>query len=140
MAPWKQPAIKVWVKMLTSFEGLNETTMTNVITELGAMMTHATGKDAASVRTIMKQVDKILSPLSQHFKTVEELLEYMVASARAEAVRLKSGADNGHGRAMGKADEYLIKERYENRLLTKSSMESALRIAEERCLALTLRR
>eukprot|EP00961_Rhodomonas_salina_P291148 3931741-Rhodomonas_salina.1 len=32
---------------------------------------------------------------------------------------------------MGKADEYLIKERYENRLLTKSSMERALRIAEE---------
>eukprot|EP00961_Rhodomonas_salina_P119338 1605771-Rhodomonas_salina.2 len=55
----------------------------------------------------------------------------MVASAGAEAVRLKSGADNGHGRAMGKADEYLIKEWYENRLLTKSSMECALRIAEE---------
>eukprot|EP00961_Rhodomonas_salina_P208624 2815212-Rhodomonas_salina.1 len=32
---------------------------------------------------------------------------------------------------MGKADEYLIKERYENRLLTKTSMERALRIAEE---------
>eukprot|EP00961_Rhodomonas_salina_P217589 2940375-Rhodomonas_salina.1 len=32
MEPWKQPAIKVWVKMLTRFEGLNETTTTNVIT------------------------------------------------------------------------------------------------------------
>eukprot|EP00961_Rhodomonas_salina_P136577 1837473-Rhodomonas_salina.1 len=117
--------------MLTRFEGLNETTMTNVITELGATMTHATGKDAASVCTIMTQVDKILCLLSQHFRNVEELLEYMVASAGAEAVRLKSGADNGHSRAMGKADEYLIKELYENRLLTKSSMERTLHIAEE---------
>eukprot|EP00961_Rhodomonas_salina_P146728 1975471-Rhodomonas_salina.1 len=89
MAPWKQPAIKVWVKMLTCFEGLNETTMTNVITELGATMTHAMGKDTASVCTIITQVHKILHPLSQHFRTVEELLEYMVASAGAEAVRLK---------------------------------------------------
>eukprot|EP00961_Rhodomonas_salina_P272300 3679428-Rhodomonas_salina.1 len=32
---------------------------------------------------------------------------------------------------MGKADEYLIKELYENRLLTKSSMELALLITEE---------
>eukprot|EP00961_Rhodomonas_salina_P202999 2739033-Rhodomonas_salina.1 len=55
----------------------------------------------------------------------------MVASAGAEAVRLKSGADNGQGRAMGKADEYLIKELYENCLLTRSSMERALCIPEE---------
>eukprot|EP00961_Rhodomonas_salina_P047829 642396-Rhodomonas_salina.2 len=38
MEPWKQPAIKVWVKMLTRFEGLNETTTTNVITKLGRTM------------------------------------------------------------------------------------------------------
>eukprot|EP00961_Rhodomonas_salina_P020905 281318-Rhodomonas_salina.1 len=55
----------------------------------------------------------------------------MVASAGAEAVRLKSGIDNSHCRAMGKADQYLIKERYENRLLMRTSMERALQIAEE---------
>lgn len=67
MSPWKQPAIKIWVKILTHFEGLNETTTTNVITELGQTMKQATGKDAATVRSIMTAVDKILRPLSQHF-------------------------------------------------------------------------
>eukprot|EP00961_Rhodomonas_salina_P134515 1809570-Rhodomonas_salina.1 len=129
MAPWKQPAIKIWVKMLTQCKGLNKTTMTNVITELGQTMKHATGKDWTTVCMIMMQVDKILRPLSQHFKRVDELLKYMVTSTGAEAVRLKSGINNGHGRAMGKADEYLIKERYENSLLTKTLMECALLIA-----------
>eukprot|EP00961_Rhodomonas_salina_P022604 303702-Rhodomonas_salina.1 len=85
MEPWKQPAIKFWVKMLTHFEGLNETTTTNVITELGRTMGQAVGKDALTVHTIMTNIDKILRQLSQHFRTVEELLDYMVASAGAEA-------------------------------------------------------
>eukprot|EP00961_Rhodomonas_salina_P055294 742953-Rhodomonas_salina.1 len=132
MEPWKQPAIKVWVKMLTCFEELNETTTTNVITKLGRTMGQAVGKDALTVvRTIMMNIYQIFGQLSQHFRTVEELLDYMVASTGAGAVLLKSGIDNGHGRAMGKADEYLIKELYENHLLTKSSMERALSIAKK---------
>eukprot|EP00961_Rhodomonas_salina_P217590 2940375-Rhodomonas_salina.2 len=67
-------------------------------------MGQVVGKDALTVCTIMTNINKILRPLSQHFKTVEELLDYMVASAGAEAVLLKSSIDNGHGRAMGKAD------------------------------------
>eukprot|EP00961_Rhodomonas_salina_P138911 1869098-Rhodomonas_salina.1 len=48
MAPWKQPAIKSWVQMLTRFEGLNEMTMMNVITELGQTMKQATSKDGTT--------------------------------------------------------------------------------------------
>eukprot|EP00961_Rhodomonas_salina_P108245 1457388-Rhodomonas_salina.2 len=56
MEPWKQPAIKVWVKMLTHFEGLNKTTTTNVITELGRTMGQVVGKDALTVCTIIPNI------------------------------------------------------------------------------------
>ena len=83
---WHMPAIKVWAKILLRFEGLNNTASTNLIFDLGELMSLATGKDTKSVREIMVRTDKLLTPLSENFLNIKSFVVFLVACMGAEVI------------------------------------------------------
>jgi len=129
--PQHQPAVKAWASILQRFEGLNNATSTNFICELGQIMDQATGKKALSVRDVIAQVDKTLTPVACNFGDVKSFCSYLIACVGAQVIHLKAQAESVEGKAYLESDKMLINLRHENVLLTLELIEKAVRVAEE---------
>eukprot|EP00961_Rhodomonas_salina_P111988 1507342-Rhodomonas_salina.1 len=87
---WQQPAVKIWIKILVRFEGLNEAVSLNFIFDLGEVLEMSTGKEEKSVREIMSKTEKLMKPLMAHFGDLKAFQNYVVACMGAEAVQRKA--------------------------------------------------
>jgi len=92
--PQHQPAVKAWASILQRFEGHNNAMSTNFISDLGLIMDQATGKKALSVRDVITQVDKTLTPVASNFSDIKSFCNYLITCVGAQVIHCKAQAQS----------------------------------------------